>query len=118
MDKWSQAKCLKLDIAIDDPFFSDDEIDQEEATEYCNGTVDNFQCPIRNQCLKFALENHIEYGVYGGMTPVSRQAVLKKMPTKKNKPNPIWKWMTQEEALSNLSDKTITEMRRNLRAND
>lgn len=114
MTNWTEAKCLSVDIRNDDIFFSDDETDQFEATEFCNGTVDGFKCPLRNQCLRFALDNSIEYGVYGGMTPLARKAVRKKMPPKKQKPNPGWRYMTQEEALSGLSDKEISDIKRSL----
>ena len=112
--RWDHAKCLSIDITTDDIFFSDDEIDQFEATEFCNGTVDGFKCPLRDQCLSFALNNSIEYGVYGGMTPVARKAVRKKMPSKKQKPNPEWRYMTQEEAIAGLSNKEITDIKRSL----
>jgi hypothetical protein len=112
--RWDHAKCLSVDITNDDIFFSDDEIDQFEATEFCNGSVDGNRCPLRDQCLKFALNNTIEYGVYGGMTPLARKAVRKKMPPKKQQPNSEWKFMTQEEALYGLSNKEINDMKRSL----
>jgi hypothetical protein len=112
--RWDKAKCLTVDITTDDIFFSDDEIDQFEATEFCNGTLDDHQCPLRDQCLSFALNNSIEYGVYGGMTPLARKAIRKKLPPKKQKPNSEWKYMTQEEALSGLSDKEVNDMKRSL----
>lgn len=112
--RWDRAKCLSVDITTDDIFFSEDEIDQFEATEFCNGTVDGNKCILRDQCLKFALSSNIEYGVYGGMTPLARKAVRKKMPFKKQQPNPEWKYMTQEEALAGLSKKEINDMKRSL----
>ena len=112
--RWDCAKCLSVDIVTDDIFFSDDEIDQFEATEFCNGTVDNQRCPLRDQCLHFALNNSIEYGVYGGMTPLARKAMRKKLPSKKNKPNPNWRFMTEEESLSGLSVKDLNDMKRSL----
>jgi Transcription factor WhiB len=112
--KWSEAKCLSVDIKTDDIFFSEDEIDQFEATEFCNGTIDGELCPIRNQCLLFALSNNIEYGVFGGMTPLSRKALKKKLPSVKQQPNKEWKFMTQEEALSGLSIKEVNDIKRSL----
>ena len=112
--RWGHAKCLSIDITTDDIFFSDDEVDQFEATEFCNGTVDGRKCPIRDQCLGFALNNNIEYGVYGGMTPLGRKAVRKKLPPVKHKSNPEWKHMTQDQALSGLSLKEVNDMKRSL----
>ena len=111
-DGWARAKCRDFDISNDDPFFSDDEIDQEEAASYCNGDVDRKPCPIRDKCLLFALSNNIDYGVFGGMTQLGRKGMKKKLPPHKGKPNSDWRHMTQDEALSNLSEREIAELKR------
>jgi len=112
--RWDAAKCLSVDISKDDIFFSEDETDQFEATEFCNGTIDGDLCPIRDQCLIFALSNNIEYGVFGGMTPLGRKALKKKLPSVKQQPNKEWKYMNQEEALAGLSVKEVNDIRRSL----
>src|SRR6516225_6984713 len=86
-NRWSRAKCLSVDILKDDPFFSEDPVDQEEAVHFCNGTVDGTMCPIRDACLNFALVNNEEYGVWGGMSALSRRAVRRKYPAYYGKPN-------------------------------
>src|SRR5687767_12719154 len=37
-------------------------------------------CPVKTECLAEALDNEIEWGVWGGMTERERRAVLKKRP--------------------------------------
>ena len=37
-------------------------------------------CPVRAQCLAEALDNRIEWGVWGGMTERERRALLRKRP--------------------------------------
>lgn len=37
-------------------------------------------CPVRAECLAEALDNRIEWGVWGGLTERERRAVLRKRP--------------------------------------
>ncbi len=37
-------------------------------------------CPVRTECLADALDNQIEFGVWGGMTERERRMVLRKHP--------------------------------------
>ncbi|ANY09997.1 transcription factor WhiB [Pseudonocardia sp. HH130630-07] len=48
--------------------------DQREAREFC------FACPVRTECLAHALDQQIEFGVWGGMTERERRAVLRRRP--------------------------------------
>jgi WhiB family redox-sensing transcriptional regulator len=43
----------------------------------CNG------CTVKGKCLQFALNNEMEYGVWGGKTPTERRDMLKKRGWKK-----------------------------------
>jgi WhiB family redox-sensing transcriptional regulator len=36
------------------------------------------QCPVRIDCLKYALDNRITVGLYGGLLPEDRERVLLK----------------------------------------
>jgi WhiB family redox-sensing transcriptional regulator len=37
-------------------------------------------CPVRTECLADALDNKVEYGVWGGMTERERRALLRRRP--------------------------------------
>lgn len=37
-------------------------------------------CPVRTECLAEALDNNIEWGVWGGMTERERRALLRRRP--------------------------------------
>lgn len=47
---------------------------QNRAKAVCMG------CPVRTECLADALDNEIEFGVWGGMTERERRALLKRRP--------------------------------------
>jgi WhiB family transcriptional regulator, redox-sensing transcriptional regulator len=47
---------------------------QNRAKTMCAG------CPVKTECLAEALDNRIEWGVWGGMTERERRAVLRKRP--------------------------------------
>ena len=48
-----------------------DTIDQKRARLLCAG------CPVRSECLAEALDNRIEWGVWGGMTERERRLLLR-----------------------------------------
>lgn len=49
--------------------------EQNRAKRVCLG------CPVRTECLAEALDNQIEWGVWGGMTERERRALLKSQPS-------------------------------------
>jgi hypothetical protein len=53
-----------------------------DALEECN----NIECPIREECLNFALVNNEQYGIWGGATPAQR------MHMRRNIPKEEWEW--------------------------
>lgn len=57
-----QGSCRTLDLAI---FFDDD--NPKPAQRVCYG------CPVRQECLDYALDTHQDQGVWGSMTPKQRK---------------------------------------------
>src|SRR3954467_3169314 len=51
--------------------------EQNKAKQVCGA------CPVRTECLAEALDNQIEWGVWGGMTERERRALLKRNPNAK-----------------------------------
>ncbi|WP_332758404.1 WhiB family transcriptional regulator [Streptomyces sp. MT206] len=48
---------------------------QSRAKAICTG------CPVRTECLAYALDHREEHGVWGGMTERERRALLRRRPT-------------------------------------
>lgn len=48
--------------------------EQNKAKQLCKA------CPVRTECLAEALDNQIEWGVWGGMTERERRALLRRRP--------------------------------------
>ncbi|MCW2809608.1 MAG: WhiB family transcriptional regulator [Friedmanniella sp.] len=58
---------------MEDALFPDAS-DQKRARLLCSG------CPVRFECLAEALDNRIEWGVWGGMTERERRSLLRQRP--------------------------------------
>lgn len=70
-DNWAaQAACQG---AVSDALFVKG-ADQHRAKTICGA------CDVRNECLAEALDNRIEWGVWGGMTERERRALLRRQP--------------------------------------
>lgn len=86
-----EAKCRKVARPRygKDPFFDS----EDDALDVCNGG-DRFAvwenagkiCPMRDECLAFALINHEGAGVWGGMHTRDR------MNLKRHRPRREWRW--------------------------
>lgn len=48
--------------------------EQKTAAKFCRG------CPVITECAADALDHHMEYGVWGGMTERQRRALLRAHP--------------------------------------
>src|SRR3954454_21119737 len=48
--------------------------EQNKAKQVCKG------CTVRTECLAEALDNQIEWGVWGGMTERERRALIRRRP--------------------------------------
>lgn len=48
--------------------------EQNRAKVVCMG------CPVRTECLAEALDNRIDFGIWGGMTERERRALLRRRP--------------------------------------
>lgn len=71
--------------------------EQNKAKQLCAG------CPVRTECLAEALDNQIEWGVWGGMTERERRALLRR------RPNASWRTVleTAREQGSPAPAKTV-----------
>ena len=66
MGDWTKrGTCRGLETAI---WFSDEAENQRFAKQVCAG------CPVRGECLEWALK-HEDYGVWGGFTAAERRRI-------------------------------------------
>ena len=99
-DHWRGAKCRGICASVSyDPFFDED---MDEAQAFCNGEADGIVCPIRDECLSFALVNNLRDGVWGGCSELTRKAIRRRWPVQGNKPRPEWHYMSQEDAMMGM----------------
>lgn len=69
-DDWSQqARCRGLDP---DQFFVRGSAQSRQAIKVCQ------RCDVRVECLQYALDNAVEFGVWGGMTERQRRALIRR----------------------------------------
>lgn len=64
------GNCRNYDPAV---FFPSDGVGVDRARKICNSG-----CPVAGQCLSYALDNHIEHGVWGGCSERERRRILKR----------------------------------------
>jgi WhiB family redox-sensing transcriptional regulator len=65
----TQGKCKELAWEI---FFPRDGMGVSAARKICAG------CPVAKDCLEYALENHINHGVWGGCSERERGRILRR----------------------------------------
>jgi len=63
-----RGRCRDLPPEI---FFPSDGVGVEVARRYCA------ECPVKAPCLEYALENHIEHGVWGGASERERRRIAR-----------------------------------------
>jgi WhiB family redox-sensing transcriptional regulator len=65
-------------------FFPSDGVGVDVARRICA------DCPVQSPCLEYALENHIDHGVWGGCSERERRRILKRRrATKTSETTPI-----------------------------
>ena len=62
-----QAACTPADEAL---FFSELASKVAKAKSLCA------VCAVSSKCLEFAIQDNIEFGIFGGMTPAERKALV------------------------------------------
>ena len=49
-----------------------------KAKSFCNGPNGRTPCPVREQCLEWAIATDEDYGIFGGMSHRERNALVRK----------------------------------------
>lgn len=117
-NNWDGAKCagqvqrLPGEDDVYDPFFHEDDdghhdlLAEQDAIDFCNGTIDGNVCPLREGCLLYASTNNERFGVWGGMSEADRKIMRKIWPWRAGKePRPEWRWFSHDEITELLDDR-------------
>jgi WhiB family transcriptional regulator, redox-sensing transcriptional regulator len=64
----ADGKCADVPPSV---FFPSDGVGVEAARKICQ------DCPVRSQCLEYALANRIDHGVWGGTSERERRRILR-----------------------------------------
>lgn len=67
MFNFNDIACKNVDTNL---FFSELKSKIEKAKTICNS------CPVKSECLEFALNDGIEFGIFGGATPQERKQLV------------------------------------------
>jgi WhiB family redox-sensing transcriptional regulator len=65
----TRGKCRELDPAL---FFPSDGVGVQVAQRTCA------ECPVKAECLEYALDHRIDHGVWGGASERERRRLLRK----------------------------------------
>jgi WhiB family redox-sensing transcriptional regulator len=74
METTADTKWMADGICASKPpalFFPSDGVGVEKAKSICA------DCPVKNVCLEYALENHIDHGVWGGTSERQRRRIAR-----------------------------------------
>lgn len=67
------ARCVtSVDSPTPEQFFHENTGDNDPCIKCCT------QCPVRQLCLNYAIENSIPYGIWGGMLPTQRAKLIRR----------------------------------------
>lgn len=77
-----RSNCRDVDRTL---FFPVTDDDSEEEPPLADPTVKVIcdACPVRTECLKYALDNRIDYGIFGGLTGYERGLIGKQRSRKR-----------------------------------
>lgn len=70
---WEQAACSGIDVDVFYPL-PNDSVTTKQALQVCG------RCPIRAECLQYAVRNRETYGIWGGTTERQRGPALRGRP--------------------------------------
>ncbi len=68
-DWTTNARCRGLTPA---EFFPEESLGVDHAASICS------DCPVRAECLNYALDHHIKHGIWGGTSQRERQRILRR----------------------------------------
>lgn len=73
-----------------------------EAKKFCFGSTGKTPCPVRTECLWFAVESDEQHGIWGGLSHRERNAVVRKWQRLYKKQMTLQEYILQLDERENL----------------
>lgn len=80
-ESWRErAKCLGMDVELFYPPRDKDKYKNiaDKAKNICLGKDGKPECPVRKDCLLYAIDGEDTYGIWGGLSNRERNALIRK----------------------------------------
>jgi len=71
--RWQRRAACRRPGVDPDSFYPDKGGSTRAAKRICNGEQGRWPCPVRAQCLDFALANDERFGIWGGLSERERR---------------------------------------------
>ena len=94
MTDWKQANCTSVGVELFYPEYDQVRFDSDGVrTKVCG------PCPIRQQCLDYAISTREQYGIWGGTLPGERRRIIG---TETGNPN--WQWPRPSDEIAAVKE--------------
>lgn len=106
---WETAECAKVDDDVRDCFFPDEEADSDQVIERKElvAQIICWGCPVKAECLTYALETNERFGVWGMHTQADRRELKRWMSRHPHRAGDYW-----DRSFQKIEDRIVSTLNR------